>query len=73
MKTLYTLFLKLTSKDYDQNIKSAKNITKMIIDSTNGKSNHFYNSNGEKIRGYHKRIKFNPTINQHPLITKYEN
>ena len=70
MKTLYTWFLKLTTKDYDQKIKSAKQTTRMIIDSTNGSINHFYNKDGEKIRGYHKMIRFNSTV-QHPLIQKY--
>lgn len=72
MKTLFTWFLKLTTKDFDQKIKSAKLTSKMIIDSTNGTINHFYDPNGNKIRGYHKRIKFNPAIVQHPLIQKYQ-
>lgn len=71
MKTLYTWFLKLTTKDYAQRINSAKQITKMINESTNGRLNHFYNDRGEQIRGYHKAIKFNQIVNQHPLIQKY--
>ena len=72
MKTLFTWFLKLTTEDFDQRIKSAKLTSRMIIDSTNGSINHFYDSNGNNIRGYHKHIKFSNITNQHPLITRYQ-
>ena len=69
MKTLSTLFYKLTLKDYDATIKSALKTTNMIIASTNGSVSHFYNDQGTKIRGWEgKQYKFN---NQHPLIDKY--
>lgn len=70
MKTLLNLFYRLTVKDYDAKIKSAKTTANMIIRSTNGGVGLAYNSQGEKIRGYHKPpIKFKQEI--HPLIQKY--
>ena len=70
MKTLFTLFYKLTLRDYDIIIKSARKTTNMIIASTNGSVSHFYNEQGTKIRGWEGRqYKFN---NQHPLINKYQ-
>ena len=69
MKKLFTLFYKLTTKDYDSKIKSARKTTNMIIASTNGSISHFYNEQGQKIRGWEgKQYKFN---NEHPLIKKY--
>ena len=72
MKTLFTWFLKLTTKDFDQKIKSAKMTSRMIVESTNGSINHFYDMSGNQIRGYHKHIKFNNINNQHPLTKKYQ-
>lgn len=70
MKTLFTLFCKLTVKDYDAKMKSSQITTNMIIESTNGSISHFYNVQGLKIRGWEgRRYKFN---NLHPLITKYK-
>jgi len=69
MKTLIYLFHKLTVKDYDNKLKSAKNTMRMFNDA-NGGVNLTYNVLGERIRGYHKPpIKFNRVI--HPLIQKY--
>jgi hypothetical protein len=70
MKKLINLFYKLTTKDFDQKIQSARKTTNMIISSTNGSISHFYNEQGQKIRGWEgKTYKF---TNQHPLITKYQ-
>jgi hypothetical protein len=70
MKQLITLFYKLTTKDFNKKVESARQTTSMIISSTNGSLSHFYNDRGEKIRGWgSKTYKFTP---QHPLITKYQ-
>lgn len=71
MKTLYYLFYKLTHKDYTKLIESAKMTHNMIVDSTAGKSTHFYDSSGTQIRGFHKHIKFT-NIPQHPLVQQYK-
>jgi hypothetical protein len=70
MKKLITLFYRLTMKDYQSKVDSARKTVSMINASTNGRVSHFYNIQGDKIRGYHKRIKFNADV--HPLITKYK-
>jgi predicted secreted protein len=70
MKTLLHLFYKLTTKDFDTKIKSARKTTNMILASTNGSINHFYNEQGQKIRGWEgKTYKFKNTL--HPLIKQY--
>lgn len=71
MKILYRLFYKFTCKDYIKLIDSATMTHEMIMDSTSGKSNHFYNSNGTRIRGFHKHIRFT-NIPSHPLIQQYK-
>ena len=69
MKTLIKLFYKLTIKDFESKIQSARKTTNMILDSTNGSISHFYNEKGQKIRGWEgKTYKFN---SQHPLVTRY--
>jgi hypothetical protein len=71
MKTLIRLFYKLTLKDYDVKIKSARMTRRMIVDSTNGSINHFYDMNGEQIRGYSNTVIRSRNIH-HPLINKYQ-
>jgi predicted secreted protein len=71
MKTILSLFYKLTTKDFDQKIQSARKTTNMIISSTNGSIAHFYNEQGQKIRGWEgKTYKFGKEI--HPLIKQYQ-
>ena len=63
-------FHRLTTPDLENKIRSARNTAGAIHDATGGKLNHFYDSSGTKIRGYHKRIKFSaPPL--HPLAIKY--
>lgn len=70
MKTLLNLFYKLTVKDYDNKLKSAKATMGMIRESTIGGVKLSYNAQGEKIRGFHKPLtKFKDEF--HPLIKKY--
>jgi hypothetical protein len=67
-KIHYRLFL---GKDYQTRMEKASNIFSNVIDSTNGRVSHFHDIKGERIRGYHKRIKFNANVISHPLIQKY--
>jgi hypothetical protein len=67
-KIHYRLFL---GKDYQSRVDQASNIFSNVVESTNGRVSHFHDINGERIRGYHKRIKFNANVTQHPLIAKY--
>ena len=70
MKKLITLYYKFTTKDYESKIRSARQTTNMILASTTGSISHFYNEQGQKIRGWQgKTYKFN---NEHPLILKYK-
>jgi hypothetical protein len=71
MKFLINFFSKFKDKDFDQKVKRAKVTSQMIIDSTNGSINHFYNMDGEKIRGFNNKvIKTKPV--SHPLMLKYK-
>lgn len=45
----------------------------MIVESTNGRCNHFYDMNGQQIRGYSNAVVRSRTVkDQHPLIAKYQ-
>ena len=66
-KIHYRLFL---GKEYQTRMEKASNLLSNVIDTTNGRVSHFYDNKGDRIRGWHKRIKFNG-VAQHPLITKY--
>ncbi len=69
MKKLITYFRRLIIKDYDAKLKSSIIMRDMILASTKGSISHFYNEQGQKIRGWESRqYKFN---SQHPLITQY--
>jgi len=71
MKKLLALWYKLTDKNFNDKLKSATLTTKMIEASTNGSISHFYNTNGDKIRGYsNTSIKTRSVF--HPLIAKYQ-
>ena len=65
------LYYKLTTKDLDKKIQSAKTTSKMIMDSTLGKTSHFFDANGNKIRGYSNTV-VKTRSNFHPLIQKYQ-
>lgn len=71
MKTITYLFYKLFTKDFDEKLKSAKNIQSMLKASTAGRTNHFYNINGEKIRGYSNKV-IQSKLMENPLIVKYK-
>ena len=67
-KIHYRLFL---GEDYQSRMEKATNIFSNVVDTTNGRISHFYDIKGERIRGWHKRIKFDDNVLQHPLIKKY--
>jgi hypothetical protein len=72
-RTFKQFFYSLFIKDFDRKLESAKKTHKMIVASTNGRLNHFYNKKGEQIRGYYKRpAKFSNVLPTNPLILKYE-
>jgi|APGre2960657423_1045063.scaffolds.fasta_scaffold210998_2 hypothetical protein len=73
MKTIWKLYYRLTlGKSYEKAFNTSKNYNKMIQQSTHGKLNHFYNSRGEKIRGWEKpQIRFKDSCDKHPLQIKY--
>lgn len=65
--------MKLTDKNFNTKLKSARLTHKMIVASTNGKLSHFYDEHGNKIRGYSNDvIKTRIKNNYHPLIVKYQ-
>jgi hypothetical protein len=73
MKLIVRLLTKfwyfITRKDYSVRLEYAGILFDNIIASTDARSNHFRNIQGEKIRGY-----YNSTIVRkelHPLIVKY--
>ncbi len=71
MKTLITWFYRLTMNDFDEKIKKAKQTRRMIMASTKGGVDHFYNIDGEQIRGYSNTVIRTKHIH-HPLIQKYQ-
>jgi len=70
MKTLWRLYYKFTMKNYDSRIEDAKNLFTNLKESTKGSINHFYDMNGDKIRGYSNIVIRSRRV-EHPLIAKY--
>jgi hypothetical protein len=71
MKTLFWKAYykhKLGKEGYEKAIQSAHN----TIQSTNARISHFYNEQGETIRGWAKKNYNFSNVVQHPLITKYQ-
>lgn len=69
--TLKERFYRCFMKNYDDRVAYAKSIQSMIKDSTRGSISHFYDMNGEQIRGYDNRIVRSRKV-EHPLIAKYQ-
>lgn len=68
-QSIYKLFI----NDFDVKMKSARRTYNQIIASTNGNVNHFYNMDGEQIRGFYKRpARFTNVLPTHPLVVKYK-
>jgi hypothetical protein len=74
MKTLWKIYYRLTlgKEKYEKILNSAKILSMNFKQSTKGGQNHFYNMNGEQIRGWHKRSITFKTEAQHPLIQRYQ-
>ena len=73
MKTFWKLYYRLTlGEDYGKTLSSARVTNTNIIQSTQGKTNHFYDRNGAMVRGWHKpAIRFTKISDKHPLEIKY--
>ena len=69
--TLKERFFRFFMKDYDARVSKAKSISQMITESTRGSINHFYDINGEQIRGYSNVVVRSRYI-EHPLISRYK-
>ena len=73
MKTIWKIYYRLTmgKEKYNQTISNAKIFSMNLKQSTKGNLNHFYDMNGEQIRGWHRRSISFKRDNQHPLIQRY--
>lgn len=74
MQTLYILWKKLTDKNFKTKQENAIRLWNTIKLTTKGDVSCFYNSNGEQIRGWHKRPFNFPSLQEqesNPLILKY--
>lgn len=69
--TIKERFYRFFIKDYDAKVSSARSIKNMLVESTKGSINHFYDINGERIRGYSNTVIRSRYI-EHPLIKKYK-
>jgi hypothetical protein len=59
-------------KNYQERMNNASRMVSTINQSSVGNLSSFYNTDGQQIRGWHRHIRFAPTVPvQHPLITKY--
>lgn len=69
MKLFWKLYFKLKFKDqYRNRIDNAVRMGWIVDDSTKGNLSHFYDSQGNQIRGWYKPI---ANRRQHPLIEYY--
>lgn len=69
--TFWKIYYRITLKEnFNKSLKSARSIGDILFESTDGKFNHFYDKNGDKIRGWHKQIRINEDL-VNPLIKKY--
>lgn len=69
-KTYYRLVMGKT--EFDKWVKSAKLLNMNLKQSSKGSLQHFYDVEGNQIRGWHKRRpQFKEHTDQHPLISKY--
>ncbi len=59
-------------KNYQARMNRAALMMNTVNQSSVGNLSHFYNTDGDQIRGWHRHIRFASTVPiQHPLITKY--
>jgi hypothetical protein len=75
MKTLFWKAYykhKLGKECYENAIQSANDKLHFVNQCSTGNFSHFYNEDGQQIRGWFKRNYKSPNATQHPLITKYQ-
>lgn len=74
MKTLWKIYYRLTigQEKLDEILSNARVFNMNLKQSTKGDLNHFYDMDGQQIRGWHKRTISFKRNNQHPLIQKYQ-
>lgn len=70
MKTLTAIIFRLFLRDSKRRIASAKMTVRMINGSTYGRPSHFYNTQGERIRGWSTR-RYRFANEMTPLERKY--
>ena len=73
MKLLWQIYYKINlGNSYNSKLDLAKKLLDNTVQSTKPKINHFYNSDGEMIRGWQKtHYKFKNLPEKHPLELKY--
>ncbi len=73
MRTLWKLYYILKfGKSYGEKLTTSRNYNKIIDQSTETRISHFYNREGDKIRGWQKPLaRFTKLSEQHPLELKY--
>lgn len=59
--------------EYAKRIRNAGVLMNTIIESSEGSLNHFYNYQGEQIRGWHRKRPSFASSSEHPLASYYKN
>ena len=66
-------FFAFFDKNFYEKVERARKYQQILDDSTKVNITHFYNENGEQIRGYFKRpARFDHILPTHPLMVKYK-
>jgi len=75
MKTLFwKAYYSLTlGKDYTRKLATASSVHGMITTGSRGDFSQMYDTNGNRIRGWHKLRPSFARSNDHPLVTYYNN
>ena len=68
--SLKSRFFAFFDKDFYQKVERAKAFKQMMEESTKGSLNHFYNTDGEQIRGF-SNVSIRTKRVEHPLIERY--
>jgi hypothetical protein len=75
MKTLFwRAYYRFRFKgEYAARIRHAAALVDGLNESSLGRLNHFYNANGEQIRGWHRKRPGFSRSAEHPIVTYYKN
>jgi hypothetical protein len=74
MKAIRTFFAKRKyGKSYESKLALAQGLSRHIKASTVAKPNHFVDSKGQIIRGWHKNVRLPVVGSFHPLEVYYKN